>query len=73
MVGLLMNLCIAYFSILAMHDVQILQSSIYRAEARVMVLLLEALLVTLPSYLVLAIGLFVRTIAPSSEVFDLHA
>ena len=46
-----------------MQDLEIKQSSIYRRRGQgKWLLLLEALLVTFPSYLVLAIGLFVRTL-----------
>jgi ABC-type transport system involved in multi-copper enzyme maturation permease subunit len=54
--------CVSSFSVLAMSGTQIKQWQIFGGLAETLVLLLTALTVTLPSYLVIAIGLFVRTL-----------
>jgi biopolymer transport protein ExbB len=55
--------CVSSFSVLAMSGTQIKQSQIFGGLAETLVLLFTALTVTLPSYLVIAVGLFVRTLA----------
>jgi hypothetical protein len=55
--------CVSSFAVLATTDVVIRQSQIFAGLAEICVLLMTALTVTLPSYVVIAIGLFVRTLA----------
>ncbi len=54
--------CISSFSVIAMSGTAIRQSEIYAVVSEVLILPFTALLVTFPSYIVIAIGLFVRTI-----------
>jgi ABC-type transport system involved in multi-copper enzyme maturation permease subunit len=55
--------CVSSFSVIAMSGAQIKQWQIFGGLAETLLLLVTALTVTLPSYLVIAIGLFVRTLA----------
>ncbi len=55
------------FGVLARADVEIRQSQIFAGLAEALLLPLSALLVTLPSYFVVAIGLFVRTLWPGER------
>jgi hypothetical protein len=51
------------FSVMAMAGVELKMSQIVGALSEVLVLPLTALMLTLPSFLVVAVGLFVRTLA----------
>jgi hypothetical protein len=53
---------VASFPVIAAAGLELKQSQIFGGLAQVLLLLLVALVVTLPSYLVIAIGLFVRTL-----------
>jgi hypothetical protein len=54
---------ISSFAVVAMAHVEIRQWQVFAGIAETLVLLMTALTVTLPSYVVVAIGLFVRTLA----------
>jgi len=54
--------CVASFSVLALTDVEISASEWYGGTAEMLLGLLIALLVTMPSFLVIAVGLFLRTV-----------
>ena len=54
--------CVSSFSVIAIADIQLKQSEIFRGLSEALLLPLESLIVTLPSYLLLAVGLFVRTL-----------
>lgn len=53
---------VASFAALGMSDMAFKQSALFAGLAECALLLLAALVVTLPAYLVVAVGLFVRTI-----------
>ena len=66
------KMMIASISVNAMSDEQLKASVVAAGWSKAMVLPLEALCVIIPSYLVLAIGLFVRTLRASSNEFAAH-
>lgn len=53
---------VSSFAVLGASDIQIKQSQIFGGLAQALLLPLTALMVTFPSYLVIAIGLFVRAL-----------
>ncbi len=54
--------CVSSFAVIAVSGVQLKQSQIFAGLSESLLFLLSALAITLPSYFVLAVGLFVRTL-----------